>query len=256
MAKDQYLAGKLALVTGASKANGIGAAVAYLLAEHGADVAITYNKNATAAEETTSRIRKLGAKAVAIQANQSSESYGEALINLVLKTFDTTTIDIIVNNAGTSIPSAGIEQTPISDFDAHFLTNVRGPWLLIQAAIPHLPSPGGRIVNVGSILSKNGSMYLQLYSGSKAALATLSLAWAEELGPKGITVNTVSPGPIGTDLAAEEGHPLMQKFRWEQYIKRSGETEEVAAAIGFLASPQASFITGQNLMVDGGLIYQ
>lgn len=125
----------------------------------------------------------------------------------------------------------------------------------MQAALPHLASPGGRVVNVSSVVARNGSTNANYYSGSKAALNSMSLGWAEELGPKGITVNVVAPGPIATDLVAPESHPLMQKFRVEQYIKRNGTAEEVAEVIGFFASPMASFVTGQNINVDGGLIY-
>ena len=136
-----------------------------------------------------------------------------------------------------------------------FRTNVRGPLLLVQAALPYLASPGGRIVNLGSIVGRSGSSAGNVYSATKGALSTIALGWGEQLGPKGITVNTVVPGPIETDMVLPEDHPLVQKFRSEQYIKRNGTTAEVAEAILFLASPMASFITGQQICVDGGLLY-
>ena len=136
-----------------------------------------------------------------------------------------------------------------------FRTNVRGPLLLVQAALPYLASPGGRIVNVGSIVGRIGSLAGNVYSATKGALGTIALGWGEQLGPKGITVNTVVPGPIETDKILPEDHPMVKRFRSEQYIKRNGTTTEVAETILFLASPMASYITGQQICVDGGLVY-
>jgi len=255
MAKDQYLAGKLAIVTGAGKPNGIGAAAAYALAEHGANIVIHYGKSSVAAAETVKKIETLGVKAVAISVDQESETFGQDLIQATLKAFNTQTIDIIINNAAVGAFYPDIESIPIKDFDWMFRTNVRGPLLLVQAAIPYLASPGGRIVNIGTILARSGSLLGNEYSATKAALGTIALGWGEQLGPKGITVNTVVPGPIETDNIFPEDHPATQKFRSEQHIKRNGTPMEVAETILFLASPMAAYVTGQQVYVDGGLIY-
>ena len=137
-----------------------------------------------------------------------------------------------------------------------FYTNTRAPDGLIRAALPHLRTPGARIINLGTIVAKTGAKFASLYSASKAALNALSLAWAEELGGRGITVNVIAPGPIDTDYAPPEDHELTIKFRAQQYIKRNGTAKEVADVIAFFASSKASFVTGQIVHVDGGLVYQ
>ncbi|CAI7652353.1 unnamed protein product [Penicillium crustosum] len=247
--------GKLAIVTGASKQNGIGFATAYALAKGGADIVLHYNSNKVAAHLSVTKIRELGVKAIAVQSDAGSLSFGDDIARAVVDGFPGRQVDIVVNNAGHATFQENTEKVVVEEFDALFHPNVRGPHLLVRAILPYLASPGGRIVNVGSVVARTGAKQAALYSCTKSALNTLTLAWAEELGEKGITVNVVSPGPIDTDYAPPEDHPLTQKFRAQQYIKRNGTAEEVANVILFAASAGASFVSGQFLGVDGGLSY-
>jgi len=248
-------AGKLAIITGSSKQNGIGFATAVALAERGADIVLHYNSNRVAAEESLAKIRALGVKVIAVQGDAGKMSFGDDIVQPTLKAFPGRKIDILVNNAGHATFQESVEKASAAEFDSIFHANVRGPLLLLQASLPHLAAPGSRVINIGSVVARNGTRFANLYSASKGALNTMTLGWAEELGPKGITVNVVSPGPIQTDYAAPEDHPLSQKFRWEQYIKRNGTPEEVANVILFAASAGSSFVSGQVLAVDGGLSY-
>lgn len=216
---------------------------------------IHYNSNKTAAEECLAKIKALGVQAIAVQSNAGSITFGEDIVNATIAAFPGRKIDIIVNNAGHATFQESASKAPVEEFDALFHPNVRGPHLLTRAALPYITSPGGRIINISSVVARTGTRFASLYSATKGALNTLTLAWAEELGEKGITVNVVSPGPTSTDYAPPEEHELTQKFRAQQYIKRDGTAEEVANAIVFAASPGASFLSGQVLGLDGGLSY-
>ena len=168
-----------------------------------------------------------------------------------LKAFNASTIDIIVNNAGTAAVHPNIAAVDFDSWDSVFHVNVRAPFLLIQASLPYMKS-GGRIINLGSIVAKMGNKMLTVYSSSKAAVNTMTVCMAEELGPLGITINTVAPGPISTEMSMK-GSPIYDKLTANAHIKREGTPREVASAIIWLASPDAGYVTGQLIPVDGGI---
>ncbi|MBB5956784.1 3-oxoacyl-[acyl-carrier protein] reductase [Saccharothrix tamanrassetensis] len=235
--------GKVALVTGGSR--GIGAAVAVRLAGNGADVALTYRNNA---DDVVERIKALGRRVVAIRAESEDPAAVAAAVDEAVGTLGR--LDVLVNNAAAFI-TGPVEELGVEEFDRTFAVNVRAPFVAVKAALPHL-GDGGRIINVGSNVADRAVFPgLSLYSASKAALVGLTKALARELGPRGITVNLVVPGPTNTDLAPEEG-PYAEVIRGFTALGRFAEADEVAAAVAYLASDEARYSTGAQLHVDGG----
>lgn len=242
------LANKRALVTGASR--GIGAAIAKVLAEEGADVAITYEKSADRAAEVVAGIEKLGRRAVAIQANSADVNDVQASVEKAATYLGG--LDILVNNAGIFL-YASVKDVALKDVDAVLNVNVRAPVVASQAAIPYL-GKGGRIINIGSWFGEQVQWPgIAVYAMSKSALISLTKGLARELGPQGVTVNLVQPGAINTDMNPAHG-PLADMIRQPIAVGEYGTGEDIAHAVAFLASAKAQYITGTSLTVDGGMI--
>jgi 3-oxoacyl-[acyl-carrier protein] reductase len=240
------LTNKVALVTGGSR--GIGAAIAKRLAADGATVAITYAKDAGAASSVVKSIEASGGKAIAIQANAADAEAVKSAVEKTVSTFGG--IDILVNNAGTAIPKR-FEDTTLEELDHLIATNVRGTFVATQAALKYLKS-GGRIISIGSCVGERVmTPGLVPYSATKGAIKMFTQGLSREVGGRGITVNNVQPGPIDTDLNPAAGEWAVPQ-KAATALDRYGRVEEVAALVAFVAGPEASYITGANLTVDGG----
>jgi len=240
------LAGKRALVTGAAR--GIGAGIARALADKGADVAITYERSADRAAELVREIEKKGRRAVAIQADSADPAAVKRSVEQAVQALGG--LDILVNNAGIARMGAFVD-TSLADIDALLHVNVRAPLLAAQAAIPHLKA-GGRIVTIGSNVGERVPFPgLTAYAMSKSALVSFTRGLARELGPREITVNLVQPGPIDTDMNPVDGE-LAKTVQGFTSLGRYGKTADIGAAVAFLASPAANYITGSAITVDGG----
>jgi 3-oxoacyl-[acyl-carrier protein] reductase len=241
------LANKVALVTGGSR--GIGAAIAQRLATDGANVAITYVKDAKAASAVVKAIERAGRKAIAIQADATDADAIAAAVEKTVATFGR--LDVLVNNAGTAIPKA-FEEATLEEMDRVIDINVRGVFVATQAALKHMKS-GGRIIMIGSAVGERVLVPgLVPYSATKGAVKIFTQALSREVGSRGITVNNVQPGPIDTDLNPAAGDwAVPQKAATS--LDRYGHVDEIAAMVSFVAGPESSYITGANLTVDGGM---
>lgn len=242
------LSGKVALVTGGSR--GIGAATARALAEQGADVAISYSASPEKAEAVVRDVTSKGSRGAAFKADQGKAAEVEGLIAAVVKKFGQ--LDILVNNAGVFVTGApGDPAADVAQLERQFAVNVGGVAAAVRAAAKVI-GEGGRIISVGSVFGARVPFSgVADYSATKAAVATYTKGWARDFGSKGITVNAIQPGPINTDMNPDDAD-FAAPQKAATALGRYGRPEEVAAAIVFLASPQASYITGTTLDVDGG----
>ena len=244
------LNGKVALVTGGSR--GIGAAIAKALADDGADVAISYSASPDKAKAVVNRLLEKGVRAHAFKADQANAKEVEGLVKSVVERFGR--LDILVNNAGVFVTGQVHDRANnLAELDRQFAVNVGGVAAAVRAAAP-LMGDGGRIISIGSVVGDTSPFPgIADYSATKGAVAAYTRGWARDLGPRGITVNNVKPGPIDTDMNPAQNGDFSQTQKTLTALGRYGTPEEVAAAVAFLASRAASYITGANLNVDGGI---
>src|SRR5205085_6975978 len=240
------LENKRALVTGGSR--GIGAAIVKRLAREGAHVALTYISKPDQANETAQAAEALGVRALAIQADSADAQAVAAAVERTVAEFGG--IDILVNNAGIGV-FAPVDDYRLEDFDRTLAVNLRAVFVATQAAVKYMQT-GGRVITIGSCNADRmpfggGAVYAM----SKAALVGLVKGLARDLGPRGITVNNVQPGPIDTDLNPASGD-FADMLRSLMALPRYGSGDEVAALVAYLAGPEAGFGTGASLTIDGG----
>ncbi|KAF4343754.1 Versicolorin reductase [Fusarium beomiforme] len=253
------LQGKVAIVTGAGRENGIGAGIALALARNGASVVVNYVSDSSKprAENVCTMLREAGGKALAIQASVDTTEGAKYLVDKTLEGFETDHIDILVNNAAIGVLCPITDEPDAEQLTKVFQVNVLGAFYMVHYVVSHMP-PGGRIINISSTNAKRGNVIASSYAASKAALDSLTWTWAGELGrSKGITVNSVAPGPVRTDIYPKGMEDEMMK--WEIDITRAadraGTPEDIGDAVLLLVQEKSRWITGQYIGVSGGVTY-
>jgi 3-oxoacyl-[acyl-carrier protein] reductase len=242
----QTLAGKVAFIQGGSR--GIGAAIASRLAREGAAVVITYVSSPDKAQQVVQQIEQAGGRALAIKADSSDANAVRQAVDQAAAAFGS--IDILVNNAGV-LALGPVEEFKLDDFDRTLAVNVRSVFVATQQALRYMQE-GGRIITIGSTNADRmpfagGAAYAM----SKSAIVGLTKGLARDLGPRGITVNNVQPGPVDTDMNPAHGD-FAQTLLGLMAVPRYGKAEEVAAMVAYLAGPEAGYVTGASLSIDGG----
>jgi 3-oxoacyl-[acyl-carrier protein] reductase len=241
---------KIAVVTGGSR--GIGAAIAKRLGAEGATVVVNYARSGKAADSVVESIKEAGGEGQAIQADISKPGEVRTFIEAVAGQYGR--IDILVNNAGIAefSPLEGVGEDHIS---RQFDLNVSGLLLTTRAAAAHFPATGGSVINISSVVSTRPLPNASAYSATKAAVDAITKSLARELGARNIRVNSVSPGPVETEMMASVAdEATINHFLSRLSIARLGQPEDIANAVAFIASDEATWITGQSLGVDGGII--
>jgi 3-oxoacyl-[acyl-carrier protein] reductase len=244
------LAGKVAVVTGASK--GIGAGIAKALAQEGAAVVVNYASSRAGADAVVAAITAAGGKAIAVQGDVSKASEAQGLIEAAVRAFGR--LDVLVNNSGL-YEFAAIGEITEDHYRRQFDVNVLGVLLATQAAAKHL-GEGGSIVNISSAITHVHTPTAAVYAGTKGALNAISGVLANELAPRKIRVNVVSPGFVvteGTHTAGIVGSEMEAGFVAQTPLGRAGQPDDIAAVVAFLASDDARWLTGENITASGGI---
>ena len=245
------LGGRTALITGASR--GIGRATAVRLARDGAKIAVNYKGNADAAEETKRAVESAGSSAALVQGDVSVEADADRVVKDAVS-FGGGKLDILVNNAGTTRDDLLVRMTP-EQWDAVMDLNLRGAFLVTRAAMrPMMKARFGRIVNVSSVAGVAGNAGQANYASAKAGLIGFTKTVAREMASRNITCNAVAPGFVPTDLTNALLKQMEQTILKQIPLGRFGSVDDVANAIAFLVSEEASYITGQVLQIDGGMV--
>lgn len=252
MSDTQSLKGRAAIVTGSER--GIGKGIAHELARHGCAIAVNYPASPAAAEQTADDLRRLGVDAFAVQADVGLRPDVRRMVAEVVARFGR--LDLLVNNAGVQTWSPLLDVTE-DDWDFVIRTNLKGCFLCMQAAALHMKDHGGgAIVNIGSGSNKVPFPGLIAYTASRGGIEMLTKVAAVELGPLRIRVNCIAPGAVEVERTRLELPDYAGTWGRQTPLRRIGTPEDIARAVAFLASDAASFITGQTIMVDGGLFTQ